>query len=113
MENFLYPLLSGLISGGVVAAFISGFINRSTLKTTKIIEKAVALAIEEHGRTFEARAKGLAGAMVPRGITYYVCGNAAFLFKLHGLEPPTLEKMLEAIECEKETVKRLERHLPE
>lgn len=112
MENFLYPLLSGLISGGVVA-FINGFINRNTVKTTKIIEKAVALAIEEHGRTFEARAKGLAGAMVPRGITYYVCGNAAFLFKLHGLEPPTLEKMLEAIECEKETVKRLERHLPE
>jgi hypothetical protein len=106
MENFLYLLFSGLISGGVVA-FINGFINRNTVKTTKIIEKAVALAIEEHGRAFEARAKGLAGAMVPHALTHYVCGNVVFLFKLHGLKPPTLEKMLEAIECEKKMVKEL------
>ena len=107
MENFLYPLLSGLISGGVVAALISGFINRSALKTTKIIEKAVALAIEEHGRTFEAAINGVTGTQVPHALTHYVCGNVVFLFKLHGLKPPTLEKMLEAIECEKKMVKEL------
>lgn len=58
MENYLYPLLSGLL-GGVLVAIVSGLINRRTVKTAKIIEKAVALAIEEHGKAFTASANGL------------------------------------------------------
>lgn len=112
MENYLYPLLSGLL-GGVLVAIVSGLINRRTVKTAKIIEKAVALAIEEHGKAFTASANGLTGNVVPHGITHYVCGNVVFLFKLHDIKPPSLEKMLEAIECEKKTVKELERHFSE
>lgn len=88
------------------AALGGAFITIRARTRDMILDKAIAAGINEHRAVLDAVFNGAAVAPPPP-LSYYIFANIVFFYKLHGMEPPSIEEMLKASECEVKTSKEL------
>ena len=81
------------------AAFGSAFVTIRARTRDMILGNAIAAGINEHRAALDAALNG-ATIKTPLPLNYYIFANIAFFYKLHGMNPPSIDEMLKASKYE-------------